>query len=89
MPFISKSAFFRLVPRLARYVPIVARGLAIALFVVAVSTVALDIGNYSSAAARYTAAGLFLFFGVASLAVGHYIRPILRFLMRSLLGGSR
>ena len=89
MPLISKSALFRLVPTLARYVPIAARGLALALFLLAVSTAALNTGNYVSSTARYTVAGLFLFFGMVSLAIGHYVRPILRFLMRSMLGGGR
>jgi hypothetical protein len=89
LPLISKSALFRLVPSLARYVPIVARGLAIGFFVLAVGTVALNSGNYASPLARYTVAGLFLIFGMASLAIGHYVRPILRWLMRSMLGGPR
>ncbi len=89
MPLISKSAFFRIIPGLARYVPIVARGLAIAFFVAAATTAALNTGNYASAVARYSVAGLFLFFGVVSLMIGRYVRPILRWLMRSVLGGSR
>ena len=89
MPLISKSAFFRIIPFLARYVPIVSRGLALAFFVVAATTAALDTGHYASAFARYSVAGLFLFFCVVSLLIGHYVRPILRWLMRSALGGSR
>jgi hypothetical protein len=89
LPLISKSALFRLVPSLARYVPIVARGVAIASFVIAVSIAALNSGNYTSALARYSVAGLFLFFGMVSLAIGHYVRPILRYLMRTMLGGGR
>jgi hypothetical protein len=89
LPLISKSALFRLVPGLARYVPIVARGFGIALFVLAGSTAALNTGNYASPAARYSVAGLFLFFGMVSLAIGHYVRPILRYLMRTMLGGGR
>ena len=69
--------------------PIVARGLAIAFFVVAVGTAALNTGNYASANARYTVAGLFVVFGIVSLMIGHYVRPVLRWLMRSMLGGGR
>ncbi len=89
MPLISKSAFFRIIPVLARYVPIVSRGLALAFFVVAASIVALSAGNFVDPVARYTIAGLLLFFGVTSLAIGHYTRPILRWLMRTLLGGGK
>jgi hypothetical protein len=89
LPLIRKSALLRLVPTLARYVPIAARGLALAFFLLAVSTAALNTGNYVSPAARYTVAGLFLFFCMVSLAIGHYVRPILRYLMRTMLGGGR
>ena len=67
----------------------IARGLAVAFFVLAVGTAALNSGNYASPVARYIVAGLFLFLGVVSLVIGHYVRPILRWLMRSMLGGPR
>jgi hypothetical protein len=89
LPLISKSALFRLVPTIARYVPIVARGLAIAFFVLAAGTATLNGGDYASPAARYAVAALFLLFAIVSLMIGHYVRPILRWLMRRMLGGGR
>jgi hypothetical protein len=89
LPLISKSSLLRLIHLQARYVPIVARGLAIAFFVVAVGTAALNIGNYPSASARYGVAALFVFFGLVSLGIAASVKPILRRLMRSMLGGSR
>jgi hypothetical protein len=85
LPALSKTSLFRIVQLLNRFVPIVARGLAVAFAILAVGTAAFGMGDYASAADRHLVALLFAFLGVASFAIGRATKPILKWILRRVM----
>ena len=81
-PRLDKRTLLKTVSFLARYVPIVARGLFIGFFAAAVTTLFFGYGDYASAQDRYLVAGLFLLFGIVSLGIVYSIKPIMRRVLR-------
>ena len=84
MPFASKSSLIRLTQILNRFVPVVARGLALGFAVLALATAFLDMGDYPGSRERYLVAGLYLVFALVSFGIGRATKPILKWVLRRL-----
>ena len=82
MPIISKTGRIRLIQLLNRFVPVIARGLALGFAIVAITTLFFGMGEYSEPRERYVFTGIFTFLALVSFGVGRAVKPILRWILR-------
>lgn len=68
----------RIIQFLGRFVPPVARGLALGFGILAIATAASLTGDYATATDRYLVAGLYAAIAIASLAISRAVQPVLR-----------
>ena len=82
MPKISKIGLLRLIHLLNRFVPVVARGLALGLAIVAIATAFFEMGEYPGAGERYVMAGIYALLALVSFAVSRAVKPFLKWVLR-------
>lgn len=82
LPVVSKSGLLRLIHWLNRFVPVVARGIALGLAIVAISTALFEMGEYSGARERYVTAGIYMLLAFISFGISRVIKPVLRWILR-------
>ena len=68
----------KLMQFLGRFVPPVARGLALGFAVLAVATAVFGMGDYATTTDRYVVSGLYGLIAAVSMAVAAAVKPILR-----------
>jgi H+/Cl- antiporter ClcA len=72
----------KLIQVLGRFVPVVARGLALGFFVLAIATVVFDGHDDATVAERYWLAGVYAAIGAGSLLIARAVASIVRRLSR-------
>ena len=82
MPIVSKSGLIRFIHSLNRFVPVVARGIALGLAIVAISTAFFEMGEYSGAGERYVTAGIYMLLALISFGISRVVKPVLRWILR-------
>ena len=68
----------KLMQFLGRFVPVIARGLALGFAVLAVATAVFGMGDYATTADRYVVSGVYAFIAVASLTISRLVKPLHR-----------
>jgi hypothetical protein len=68
----------KLMQFLGRFVPVVARGLALGFAVLAVATAVFGMGDHATTTDRYLVSGVYALIAAASLAISQLVKPILR-----------
>jgi len=84
MPTPDSPGHDKLIQFLGRFVPVVGRGLALGFGALAVATAFFGMGDYASAADRYSISTVYAFVAVVALVVSRAVGPILR-----RIGGKR
>jgi hypothetical protein len=79
---ISKTALFKLIPMLRRFVPVVGRGLALGFAVLALATAFFGMGDHPTTLDRFLVSALYAVLAAASIGIVHAIKPILRWMLR-------
>ena len=72
----------KIIQSLGRFVPVVARGLALGFGVLAIATAVFGMGDYATAADRYWVSGVYALIAVVSLVIVRAVGPILRQISR-------
>jgi hypothetical protein len=78
MPISNQKGRQKLMQFLGRFVPVVARGLALGFAVLAVATAVFDMGDHATVMDRYLLSGLYALIAAVSMAVAAAVKPILR-----------
>jgi hypothetical protein len=78
MPISNQQGHGNLMQFLGRFVPPVARGLALGFAVLAVATAVFGMGDYATTANRYVVSGVYALVAVVSLAISRLVKPTLR-----------
>lgn len=82
MPTISKTRLLRLIHLLNRFIPVVARGFALGLAIVAIATAFFEMGEYPGVGERYVMAGIYALLALVSFAIGRAVKPFLKWILR-------
>jgi len=77
MPISNRKGSQKVMQFLGRFVPPVARGLALGFAVLAVATAVFGMGDYATTVDRYVVSGVYALIAVASLAISRLVKPIL------------
>ena len=80
MPISNQKGSQKVMQFLGRFVPPVARGLALGFAVLAVATAVFGMGDYETTADRYVVSGVYALIAVASLAISRLVKPILHWM---------